>query len=139
SGSMDSYTRLLIRFCYSMARSLKQPVETFLFSTELTRVTRELHRRDVDQALTEVGQTVNDWSGGTRIGQSIKAFNYEWGQRVLGRGAVVILISDGWDRGDTDLLQREMARLKRSCYRLIWLNPLLGGQDYEPTARGMAA
>jgi len=139
SGSMDRYTRLLLRFCYGMSRSLKQPVEAFVFSTQLTRITWQLRRRDVDLALEEIGQRVSDWSGGTRIGEALKAFNYGWGQRVLGRGAVVILISDGWDRGDIDLLRREMARLKRTCYRLIWLNPLLGGQSYEPTARGMEA
>lgn len=139
SGSMDRYTRLLLRFCYSMARSLKQPVETFLFSTYLTRITWQFRRRNLDQALTEVGQTVSDWSGGTRIGEALRTFNVEWGQRVLGRGAIVILISDGWDRGDVDLLHREMARLKRTSYRLIWLNPLLGSPDYEPSARGMMA
>ena len=139
SGSMDRYTRLLIRFCYSIARGLKQPVEVFVFSTQLTCVTRQLRGRDVDRALAEVGRTVTDWSGGTRIGEAVKTFNYQWGQRVLGRGAVVILISDGWDRGEPDLLHREMARLHRSCYRLIWLNPLLGAASYEPITRGMQA
>jgi uncharacterized protein len=139
SGSMDRYTRLLLRFIYSMARSLKQPVEAFVFSTHLTRITRQLHRRSVDTALEEVSNTVADWSGGTRIGEALKTFNFEWGQRLLGRGAVTMLISDGWDRGDVDLLQREMARLKRTSYRMIWLNPLLGSAVYEPTARGMQA
>jgi uncharacterized protein len=139
SGSMDRYTRLLLRFIYSMARSLKQPVEAFVFSTHLTRITRQLHRRSVDAALEEVSKTVTDWSGGTRIGEALKTFNFKWGQRLLGRGAVAMLISDGWDRGDVDLLQREMARLKRTSYRMIWLNPLLGSAVYEPTARGMQA
>ena len=82
---------------------------------------------------------VEDWSGGTRIGDAIKAFNFEWARRVLGRGAVVLIISDGWDRGDTDLLEREMARLQRSSHRVIWLNPLLGMDEYEPIQRGLSA
>jgi uncharacterized protein with von Willebrand factor type A (vWA) domain len=101
--------------------------------------TRQLARRDVDQALYEVSLVVRDWSGGTRLGESLKAFNFVWGRRVLGRGAVVLLISDGWDRGDIDLLQHEIARLQRSCQRLIWLNPLLGSPEYEPLTRGMQA
>jgi uncharacterized protein with von Willebrand factor type A (vWA) domain len=93
----------------------------------------------VETALREVAQVVNDWAGGTRIGDCLKRFNFDWGRRVLGRGAVVLLISDGWDRGDPQLLSHEMARLKRSCHRLIWLNPLLGMPDYEPLTRGMQA
>jgi hypothetical protein len=95
--------------------------------------------RDVERALREVSRSVLDWSGGTRIGQAVKDFNFHWARRVLGGGAVVLLISDGWDRGDPDLLRQEMARLSRSCYRLIWLNPLLGSPDYEPLTRGMQA
>ena len=139
SGSMERYTRLLLHFMYSIARGLDQPVEVFVFSTHLTRITRQLRYRSVERALHEVSDAVNDWSGGTRIGESLKTFNYDWARRVLGRGAVVLLISDGWDRGDTVLLGEEMARLKRSCYRLIWLNPLLGSPEYEPLTRGMVA
>jgi uncharacterized protein with von Willebrand factor type A (vWA) domain len=139
SGSMERYTRLLLHFIYGMKSALSQPVEAFVFSTRLTRITRPLQIRDLDLALKNVGQLVNDWSGGTRIGESLKTFNYEWGRRVLGRGAVVLIISDGWDRGDVDLLKREMARLKRNCHRLIWLNPLLGAPDYEPLTRGIQA
>jgi uncharacterized protein with von Willebrand factor type A (vWA) domain len=139
SGSMERYTRLLLQFIYGMKAALNQPVEAFLFSTRLTRITRPLQIRDLDLALENIGQLVNDWAGGTRIGESLKTFNFEWGRRVLGRGAVVLVISDGWDRGDPELLKREMARLKRNCHRLIWLNPLLGAPDYEPLTRGIQA
>lgn len=139
SGSMERYTRLLLHFLYSLAEGLEQKVETFLFSTRLTRVTRQLQGRDVDRVLAEVSQAVPDWSGGTRIGDAIKRFNFRWGRRVLGKGAVVVLISDGWDRGDPNVLNEEMARLQRTCYRLVWLNPLLGSERYEPLTRGMQA
>ena len=139
SGSMERYTRLLLHFIYGMKAALSQPVEAFVFSTRLTRITRPLQIRDLDLALKNVGLLVNDWAGGTRIGESLKTFNFEWGRRVLGRGAVVLIISDGWDRGDVDLLKREMARLKRNCHSLIWLNPLLGAPDYEPLTRGIQA
>jgi len=139
SGSMERYTRLLLHFIYGMKAALSQPVEAFVFSTRLTRITRPLQIRDLDLALRNVGLLVNDWAGGTRIGESLKTFNFEWGRRVLGRGAVVLIISDGWDRGDVELLKREMARLKRNCYSLIWLNPLLGAPDYEPLTRGIQA
>ena len=139
SGSMERYTRLLLHFIYGMKAALSQPVEAFVFSTRLTRITRPLQIRDLDLALKNVGLLVNDWAGGTRIGESLKTFNFEWGRRVLGHGAVVLIISDGWDRGDVDLLKREMARLKRNCYSLIWLNPLLGAPDYEPLTRGIQA
>ena len=139
SGSMERYTRLLLHFIYGMKSALRQPVEAFVFSTRLTRITRPLQVRDLDLALKQVGLLVHDWAGGTRIGESLKAFNFDWGRRVLGRGAVVLIISDGWDRGDVELLKREMARLKRNCHRLIWLNPLLGAPDYEPLTRGIQA
>jgi uncharacterized protein with von Willebrand factor type A (vWA) domain len=144
SGSMERYTRLLLHFMYSLSRGSSQkalPVETFAFSTRLTRITRPLCQpgRQVEQVLRAVSQQVADWSGGTRIGEALKAFNYTWLRRVAGRGAVVLLISDGWDRGDAELLQKEMARLQRSCYRLVWLNPLIGSEGYEPLTRGMQA
>ncbi|HLO29276.1 MAG TPA: VWA domain-containing protein [Anaerolineales bacterium] len=139
SGSMERYTRLLLHFIYGMKAVLSQPVEAFVFSTRLTRITRPLQIRDLDLALKNVGLLVNDWAGGTRIGESLKTFNFEWGRRVLSRSAVVLIISDGWDRGDVELLEREMRRLKRNCYRLIWLNPLLGAPDYEPLTRGIQA
>jgi len=137
SGSMERYTRVLLHFIYGMKSALTQPVEAFVFSTRLTRITRPLQIRDLDIALKNVGELVHDWAGGTRIGESLKYFNFEWGRRVLGRGAVVLIISDGWDRGDVDLLDHEMARLKRNCHRVIWLNPLLGSDDYEPLTRGI--
>ena len=137
SGSMERYTRLLLHFIYGLAEGLDQPVEAFVFSTRLTRITRQLRGRDVDRALRDVSRVVPDWSGGTRIGDALKAFNFDWGRRVLGHGAVVLLISDGWDRGDAGLLRTEMGRLQRSSQRLIWLNPLLGSPQYEPLTRGM--
>jgi uncharacterized protein with von Willebrand factor type A (vWA) domain len=139
SGSMERYTRLLLHFAYGLTAGLGQPVESFVFGTRLTRITRQLQQQDVEQALRQVSDAVTDWSGGTRIGESLKAFNFSWGRRVLGRGAVALVISDGWDRGEPDLLAREMARLQRNCYRLIWLNPLLGSPQYEPLTRGIQA
>ena len=137
SGSMERYTRLLLHFIYSMTEGLAQQVEAFVFSTRLTRITRQLRGRDVDLVLKKVAQSVPDWSGGTRIGEALKVFNFDWGRRVLGRGAVALLISDGWDRGEPELLHTEMARLQRNSHRLIWLNPLLGSPEYEPLTRGM--
>ena len=138
SGSMERYSRLLLQFIHTMSNGLRD-VEAFVFGTRLTRVTRMLARRDIDEAITEVSKQVMDWSGGTRIGEAVKDFNYHWGRRVLGRGAVVLLISDGWDRGEPTLLSRELDRLQRSCHRLIWLNPLLGSPGYQPLTRGMQA
>jgi uncharacterized protein with von Willebrand factor type A (vWA) domain len=138
SGSMDRYTRLLLRFVHALEHGL-DAVEVFVFGTRLTRVTRELRRRDVDSAIQDVVDSVDDWSGGTRIGEAIKDFNYRWSRRVLRSGATVVLISDGWDRGDPALLGREMARLQRSCRRLIWLNPLLGAAGYQPLTQGIRA
>ena len=139
SGSMERYTRLLLHFIYSLSLGLSQSVESFVFSTRLTRITHQLDDRDVDRALRDVGTTVKDWAGGTRIGESLKTFNFVWGRRVLGHGAVILIISDGWDRGVVELLSEEMARLKRNCHRVIWLNPLLGSPDYEPLTRGIQA
>ena len=139
SGSMERYTRLLLHFIYGLAQAHNQPVEAFVFSTRLTRITRQLQYKNMDQALHEVSDVVHDWAGGTRTGDSLKTFNYDWGRRVLGRGAVVLVISDGWDRGDPELLTKEMARLHRTCHRLVWLNPLLGSPVYEPLTRGIQA
>lgn len=139
SGSMERYTRLLLHFIYSMSSSLTQSVESFVFSTQLSHITRQLKQQDIDHAIREVSSSVHDWSGGTRIGDALKTFNFDWGRRVLGRGAIVLLISDGWDRGDPELLHMEIGRLQRSCYRLVWLNPLLGSERYEPLTRGMQA
>lgn len=139
SGSMERYSSLLLLFVFGLAKSLNHWLEAFVFSTQLTRITRRLRGQDPARALQEVSRAVPDWSGGTRIGAALKTFNFEWARRVLGRGAVVLLISDGWDRGEIDLLGQEMARLQRSSYRLIWLNPLLGSARYEPLTRGMQA
>ena len=138
SGSMERYTRMLLHFIHTITGSLDR-VEAFLFATRLTRVSGHLKLRGVDSAVEEVARAVPDWAGGTRIGETLKQFNFRWARRVLGWGAVVLIISDGWDRGEPDLLSREMARLQRSCHRLIWLNPLLGSPDYQPLTRGMQA
>jgi uncharacterized protein with von Willebrand factor type A (vWA) domain len=136
SGSMSLYSRLLLHFIHTISNGLMN-VEAFVFGTRLTRITRQLKRRDVDDAVRDVSKTVQDWSGGTRIGDALHFFNHRWAKRVLGRGAVVLIISDGWDRGDASVLQVEMDRLQHSCHRLIWLNPLLGSPDYRPLTIGM--
>lgn len=138
SGSMDRYSRILLQFVYAIENNMAR-VEAFVFGTRLTRVTRLLRRRSIDDAMERVSREVQDWSGGTRIGQSLQSFNQDWARRVLRNGAVVLIISDGWDRGDPELLRKEMARLQRGSYRLIWLNPLLGSPRYEPLTRGMQA
>ncbi len=139
SGSMERYTRMLLHFVHSLYGGLGSHVEAFLFATRLTRVTRQLGQRDIDRAVAEVARAVPDWSGGTRIGQALKEFNFRWARRTLGWGAIVLIVSDGWDRGDPELLGREMGRLQRSCNRLIWLNPLAGAREYEPLTQGMRA
>ena len=143
SGSMERYTRMLLHFIHSIAGrgvagELGQ-VEAFLFATRLTRITRQLNDRSIDEAVTQVSRVVPDWAGGTRIGETLRSFNFQWSRRIpVGRG-VVLIISDGWDRGEPELLSREMARLQRSCRRLIWLNPLLGSPTFEPLTQGLQA
>jgi uncharacterized protein len=136
SGLMERYSRVLLQFLYILCRGLDK-VEAFAFGTRLTRLTHPLRGAVVNAALDKAVAEVADWAGGTRIGESLKAFNYLWGRRVLGQGAIVLIISDGWDRGDTSLLEAEMQRLQMSCQRLIWLNPLLGDPRYEPLAKGI--
>ena len=138
SGSMERYSRMLLHFAHAVARRHRS-VETFLFATRLARVTRELRLRDPDAAVSAVSRSVTDWSGGTRIGSAIKEFHQRWGRRVLHGGSVVLLISDGWDRGDPEELRQQIARLQRSCHRLIWLNPLIGTAGYAPLTRGLQA
>ena len=138
SGSMAPYTRMLLYFMHTLRREIGH-AEVFLFGTRLTRVTRQLKIRDVDHALSDVSGRVVDWSGGTRIGESLRTFSTRWARRVMGQGAIVCIISDGWDRGDPRLLAGEMAHLQRMSFRLIWLNPLLGIRGYQPVTRGMAA
>ena len=137
SGSMEPYTRMLLLFVHAITR--RRTVELFVFSTRLTRITRQFAGRSIEAALARTRDVVKDWSGGTRIGQALRAFHVEWGRRVLRREPVVLLISDGWDLGDPALLKAEMARLRRGCFRLIWLNPLIGSPGYEPLTRGMRA
>ncbi len=136
SGSMEAYARIFLQFIYTL-RGSTEHLEAFVFATRLTRISRQLRHRDVDQALRQATEAIVDWGGGTRIGESFKRFNYDWGRRVLGRGAIVVVLSDAWDRGEVDLLVQETARLRRSCERLMWLNPLLGSPGYQPLTRGI--
>jgi uncharacterized protein with von Willebrand factor type A (vWA) domain len=136
SGSMSRYTRMFLHFLHAITND-RDRVYTFLFGTRLTNVTRQLRHRDVDIALDAVSHAVADWSGGTRIGAALKAFNLRWSRRVLGQNAVVLLISDGLDRDAGRDLAAEMERLHRSCRRLIWLNPLLRFGGFEPLATGV--
>jgi uncharacterized protein with von Willebrand factor type A (vWA) domain len=138
SGSMERYSRMLLHFAHTLTQRHRR-VETFLFATRLTRVTRELRAAGPDEALAAVSGSVTDWSGGTRIGAVMKEFHQRWSRRVLHGGPVALLISDGWDRGDPVELGQQIARLQRSCHRLIWLNPLIGTADYAPLTRGLQA
>ena len=138
SGSMDRYSRLLLQFVHTVRHAMGR-VEAFVFGTRLTRITRQIRHRNVADAIDEISRTVVDWAGGTRIGECLRTFNRVWARRVLGRGAIVLIVSDGWDRGDVALLSREMQRLQRSAYRLIWLNPLLGAANFRPQTVGMQA
>jgi uncharacterized protein len=137
SGSMEPYARMLLQYLQA-AVAARRRVEAFAFGTRLTRITRELAGRDPDRALARAAEAVSDWSGGTRIGAALAQLNREHGRR-LGRGAVVVILSDGWDRGEPDLLAAEMARLGRCAHRVLWLNPLAAHPDYAPLTRGMTA
>lgn len=138
SGSMEAYSRALVLFLHALART-GRGVEAFAFGTRLTRLTPELAGRDPERALEAAGRRVADWSGGTRIGASLQSFNDEWGRRALTRGAVVVIVSDGWEREDAAAVGREMARLQRQAYAVVWVNPLKGHPDYQPLAGGMRA
>ena len=138
SGSMEPYARAFLRFLHT-AVVAGNGVEAFAVGTRVTRLTRELSSRDPDEALRAAAGRVTDWSGGTRLGEGLRTFNDRWGIRGLARGAVVVVLSDGWDRGDPELLGREMARLQRVAHRVVWVNPLKATADYAPLARGMAA
>ena len=138
SGSMEPYARALMRFVHAAVVGRRR-VEAFALGTRLTRVTRELSSRDPDAALRAAGRAVPDWSGGTRLGEALGDFNDRWGVRGLARGAVVVIVSDGWDRGDPDVLGEQMGRLARVAHRIVWVNPLKATPGYEPLARGMAA
>lgn len=136
SGSMDAYSNFLIQFLYSLQHQLPH-LKTFVFSTRLTEATPHLRHKDIHSALSHLSEEVHDWSGGTQIGNCLKAFNYRWGKQLVNSRTIVLLISDGWDRGDIDLLAAEMARLKSRSHKVIWLNPLLGSPGYRPIDRGM--
>lgn len=138
SGSMTQYSRMLLHFMHALTND-RDRVHTFVFGTRLTNITRYMRYRDVDEALDAVSEKVEDWSGGTRIGSTIAEFNKFWSRRVLGQGAVVLFISDGLDRDTGDGLGPEMERLHKSCRQLIWLNPLLRFDGFEPKARGIKA
>ena len=138
SGSMSRYSRMFLHFVHAITND-RDRVHSFIFGTRLTNITRHLQYRDVDVALDRVANAALDWSGGTRIGESLLDFNRSWSRRVLGQGAVVLLITDGLDRGDVDGLERELERLHKSCRRLIWLNPLLRFEGFRPEARGVRA
>ena len=139
SGSMERHSRLLLRFVQALSAASEVRTESFVFGTRLTRVTRLLRDKDRDRALARVADTVNDWAGGTRIGESFRMFNQHWARRSLRTSGVVIVVSDGWDRGDPAIVAAETARLRRNCHRLVWLNPLAGTPGYQPLAGGMRA
>lgn len=138
SGSMEAYSRALLRFVHATVLA-RGRVEAFALGTRLTRLTREMATLDPDRALTNAADAVEDWSGGTRLGESIGAFNDEWAVRGMARGAVVVILSDGWDRGEPEVMAEQMARLDRVAYRIVWSNPLKASEGYAPLARGMAA
>ena len=139
SGSMEQTARVLLHFLYGLSHGSPGRVEAFVFATRLTRITRKLADRRVDRALREASEAVRDWSGGTRIGEALLRFNLEWARRLPTSSAVVLLVSDGWDRGDPALVAREMERLRGLAWRIVWLNPLLSDDGYEPLTRGMVA
>ncbi|MDH4144418.1 MAG: VWA domain-containing protein [Acidimicrobiia bacterium] len=138
SGSMEAYSRALLRFVHAAVVG-RTKVEAFTLGTRLSRLTRELQTRDPDEALARAARSVEDWSGGTRLGESLRRFNDEWGVRGMARGAIVVILSDGWDRGEPALLAEQMERLERVAFRVIWVNPLKASPGYAPLAQGMAA
>ena len=138
SGSMETYSRALLRFLHAAVVG-RGRVEAFALGTRLTRLTRELSSHDPDAAMAKAAEAVADWSGGTRLGEVLRQFNDEWGVRGMARGAVVVILSDGWDRGEADELAGQMARLRRVAHRIVWVNPLKVTPGYAPLARGMAA
>src|SRR4051812_7394890 len=139
SGSMSPYADALLRFAHAAVRARPASTEVFTIGTRLTRVTREMRLRDPDKALTASGSAIPDWSGGTRLGEVLKAFLDRWGQRGMARGAIVVVCSDGWERGGTELLGEQMARLRRLAHAVVWVNPHKGREGYEPLTGGMQA
>jgi uncharacterized protein with von Willebrand factor type A (vWA) domain len=138
SGSMDSYARALLLFLHAVVGT-GRGVEAFAFGTRLSRLTPDLATRDPDAALARCTEAVVDWGSGTRIGASLREFNETWGRRALSRGAIVLIVSDGWEREDPELVGREMAKLARAAYAIVWVNPLKGNPQYQPLAGGMRA
>lgn len=138
SGSMERYSRTLLHFAHTLAKQAAR-VEAFVFATRLTRITADLRTPKADAAIAAAARSVRDWSGGTRIGAALRMFHQQWARRALHSGSVVLLISDGWDRGEPTVLRDQVARLQRSCHRLIWLNPLIGTIDYAPLTAGLQA
>ncbi len=138
SGSMESYSRALVRFVHAAVVG-RTKVEAFALGTRLTRMTRELSSRDPDAALRRASTTVLDWSGGTRLGDGLREFNDAWGQRGMARGAIVVILSDGWDRGEPAVMAEQMQRLSRVAHKIVWVNPLKASPGYAPLAQGMAA
>ena len=138
SGSMEPYARALLRFMHAAVVG-RQRVEAFTFGTRLTRITKELTSRDPDKALAQTSTQVSDWSGGTRLGECLRSFNDSWGISGMARGSIFVVLSDGWDRGDPEILAEQMQRLNRVAFRVIWVNPLKVSPGYAPLARGMAA
>jgi uncharacterized protein len=139
SGSMAPYADALLRFAHAAVRARPVTTEVFTIGTRLTRVTREMRLRDPDRALAASGSAIPDWSGGTRLGEVLKAFLDRWGQRGTARGAVIVLCSDGWERGGTELLAEQMVRLRRLAHAVVWVNPHKGRAGYEPLTGGMQA
>ena len=135
---MEPYARAFVRFLHAAVVS-RTRVEAFALGTRLTRVTRELSSRDPDAAVRAAADRVVDWSGGTRLGDGLRAFNDEWGIRGMARGAIVVILSDGWDRGEPEALAEQMARLARVAHKIVWVNPLKASPGYAPLAQGMAA
>ena len=138
SGSMEAYSRFLLRFAHALTRAGAH-VETFVFGTRLTRITRELTHRNPDEAIKRVSAKVVDWNGGTRIGASLRQLNRRWVRRTIRNSAVVLIVSDGWERDDPAMLAREMESLRRACHRIIWLDPLAGHEGFEPATQGLKA
>lgn len=136
SGSMEGYSRFLVQFFYGLQNSLSG-VETFVFSTRLSRLTKILRKKGFERALEKISRDVLHWGGGTNIGECLRVFNSQNAPTLLYRRTIVIIVSDGWDRGDENLLREEMEKLRRKAYRIIWLNPLLGSPQYQPSCRGM--
>lgn len=138
SGSMDCYSNFFVQFIYCLQTRVKG-VESFVFSTQLTRITDLLKNTGLHEALKKISKIALHWSGGTNIGKCLEKFNHDYGPSIVNTNSVVMIISDGWDRGDTELLEKEMIKLKQNCYKIIWLNPLLSNPSYEPICKGMQA